>query len=66
MDGEVGLVTLLFCQAMDISNFHISILFSIIFMDIVILIREIFMDMVTWATDIEIIIMVEEIILTPH
>ncbi len=32
----------------------------------VILIQEIFMDMVTWATDIEIIIMVEEIILTPH
>jgi len=32
----------------------------------VILIQEIIMDMVTWATDIEIIIMVEEIILTPH
>ena len=35
-------------------------------MDMVILIQEIIMDMVTWAIDIEIIIMVEEIIPTPH
>ena len=36
-----------FCQVMDISNFHISILFSTVFMDMVILIQEIIMDMVS-------------------